>query len=160
MKCLIILTTALFPLSSAVLAENHSGGDATKGEKSFNRCKACHRIVGGDGEVIRKGGPSGPNLYGVIGRTAGTLDGAKYSKSLIAAGEAGLVWTEENLAEYLKNPKSFLRAELDDSSASTNMNFRIKKDGEHVASYLATFSQVETAGETDTDLSEESDTSD
>ena len=63
-------------------------GDVAKGEKAFKKCKACHMIVNGD-EVIFKGGKTGPNLYGIIGRSAGTAEDFKYCKSLAAAGEAG-----------------------------------------------------------------------
>ena len=111
-------------------------GDAAAGEKTFNKCKSCHMIVADDGTVIAKGGKTGPNLYGVIGRTAGTTD-FKYGKDIVAAGEAGLVWDTSNLAEYVVDPRDFLRTTLDDSKAKSRMSFRLKKGGEDVAAYLA-----------------------
>ena len=61
-----------------------------------------------------KGGRTGPNLYGVVGRQAGTQeDFDKYGDSIVAAGEAGLVWTEELIVEYAKDPKAFLQDYLD-----------------------------------------------
>ena len=57
-------------------------------------------VVSAEGEEIYKGGKTGPNLYGVIGRVAGSYDGYKYGKGLSAAQEEGFVWisTDNNLA--------------------------------------------------------------
>src|SRR5215216_1982623 len=76
--------------------------DAAKGEIVFKQCMACHRVGEGAKNLI------GPVLNGVIGRKAGTLAGFKYSALNQAAGEAGLVWSEELIYEYLPDPISFL----------------------------------------------------
>lgn len=47
----------------------------------------------------------GPNLYGVIGRTPGTLEGYKYSPAMIAFGETGAVWNAATLDSYLLAPR-------------------------------------------------------
>ncbi|MGI3168692.1 c-type cytochrome [Pseudooceanicola sp. C21-150M6] len=124
-------------LSTPALADSHSAGDAAKGEKDFARCKGCHMIASPE-ETLVPGGKLGPNLYGVIGRQAGSLD-FKYGADTVAAGEAGLIWTEELLAEYLENPKAFLAKVLDKGSAKSNMTYRHRKNPEDVAAYLATF---------------------
>jgi len=121
-------------------------GDVAKGEKLFKKCKACHMIVNGD-DVIFKGGKTGPNLYGIIGRTAGTYENFKYGKSIVAAGEGGLVWDEELIAKYVVDPKAFLKEHLDDGGAKSSMSFRLKKGGEDVAAYLASVSPVMEAAE-------------
>ena len=118
------------------LAGNAYAQDAAAGEKAFKSCKACHGIVNGD-EVIYKGGKTGPNLFGVIGRQAGSYEGFRYSKSLVAAGEAGLVWTEELLAEFIQDPKAFLRKYLDDPKAKSKMTFKARKGAEDIAAFLA-----------------------
>ena len=48
----------------------------------------------------------GPTLRGVVGRTAGSVPGYKYSK---ANRESGLTWDEETLLKYLAGPRKFLR---------------------------------------------------
>ncbi|MEP2639454.1 cytochrome C [Roseobacter sp.] len=111
-------------------------GDAAAGEKTFNQCKSCHMIVADDGTEVVKGGRTGPNLYGVIGRVAGSSD-FRYGDDIVAAGEAGLVWDETNLAEYAADPRSFLRTYLDDSKAKSRMAFKLRKGGADVAAYLA-----------------------
>ncbi|MEP1522846.1 c-type cytochrome [Ascidiaceihabitans sp.] len=128
-------TLAVLSLAAPAFADGHSTGDAEAGEKAFKKCKACHMISDGD-NVIYKGGKSGPNLYGVIGRQAGALEGYKYKDSIMAAGEAGLVWDEANLAEYVVDPKKFLQTYLDDKKAKSGMSFRLKKGGDDVAAYL------------------------
>ncbi|MFQ5624303.1 MAG: c-type cytochrome [Paracoccaceae bacterium] len=130
------LAAALCVAAAPVLAE----GDAAKGEKTFKKCKACHMIVNGD-DVIVKGGKVGPNLFGVIGRAAGSAEGYKFGKDMLAAGEAGLVWDEAQVAEYVKDPKKFLASYLDKSSVKTKMTFKLKKGGEDVAAYLASVAE-------------------
>lgn len=135
---------ALIAMSFAApaFADGHSTGDAEAGMKTFNKCKSCHMIVSDAGDEIVKGGRTGPNLFGIIGRTAGSAD-FKYGKDLVAAGEAGLVWDEANLAEYVVDPREFLRTYLDDSKAKSRMTYKLKKGGEDVAAYLASVGPAE-----------------
>jgi len=52
------------------------------------------------------------------------------------------------VAKYLQNPTDFLRTTLDDKKARSKMSFRMRKGGEDVAAYLATFSpEVEAAAD-------------
>ena len=134
----MIATAIIGRLAAPVLAD---GGDAEKGEKTFNKCKSCHAITTDSGEDIVKGGKTGPNLYGLPGRTAGTYDDFRYGDSIVAAGEAGLVWDEENFDKYVVDPRAFLREYLDDSSAKTKMTFKLKKGAEDVWAYLESVSE-------------------
>lgn len=131
------LAIAATLMAPTAFADGHGGdGDADKGEKTFKKCKACHKI----GEGAKNG--TGPHLNDVIGRTAGTLEDFKFSESMVAAGEAGLVWDAENMFEYLKDPKKYLQAFLDDKAAKSKMTLKLKKedDRKNVIAYVATFS--------------------
>jgi cytochrome c len=139
----IVATVIVGLLAFPALAE----GDAEKGKKAFNKCKACHTIVSDEGETIIKGGKTGPNLYGVVGRAAGAVEGFKYGKSLAAAGENGLVWDEETFVAYSKNPKDFLKEYLDDSKAKSKMSFKLKKGGEDVFAYLSSIAPAPAAAD-------------
>ncbi len=150
----LFLTT--FVASGALSTAAYASGDAAAGEDLFKRCKSCHGIADGD-EVIVRGGRTGPNLFGVIGRTAGTYDDFRFGDDMVAAGEAGLVWTEESLAEFVTDPTAYLRDVLDDSSARSKMTFKLRSGGEDIAAYLATFSPMT---ETESDEDEESEGSD
>ncbi|MCA0043125.1 cytochrome C [Celeribacter sp. ASW11-22] len=107
--------------------------DPEAGEKDFRKCKSCHVIADGD-NVIQKGGKTGPNLYGVVGRPVGHEDGFKYSDGMLAVGETGMVWTEELLTEYVADPTAFI--DTHGGSGRSKMTFKMK-DGANVIAYLA-----------------------
>ena len=79
-------------------APAYADGDAAAGEKVFKKCKTCHTLEAGKNRV-------GPTLAGVFGRTAGTLEGFKFSKVM---AESGVVWDETTIAEYVADPKGFM----------------------------------------------------
>ncbi|MDA5093535.1 cytochrome C [Aliiroseovarius sp. KMU-50] len=132
MKKALTSAALLFALATGAQAE----GDAAAGEKDFKKCKACHTVVSPEGEVIFKGGKTGPNLYGIVGRQIGGAEDFKYGASITALGETGAVWTEELLAAFIMDPKGFLKEQLDDSKAKTKMTFKWKKP-ENIIAYLA-----------------------
>ncbi len=134
-----------------LLAGGAQAGDPLKGESAFKRCRSCHAIVADDGTAIQKGGKTGPNLYGVLGRTVGSAEGFKYSKSMGAVAEAGLVWDEESLAGFVANPKAWLAEALGDKSAKSKMTFKLKKGAEDMAAYLAQHGAQVVEGEAETE---------
>ena len=69
MRHFLLATACLLGL---VPVATFAGGDPVRGEKLFRRCVACHAILK-DGKMLVKGGITGPNLYGVIGRVAGDI---------------------------------------------------------------------------------------
>ena len=129
----LVATAIIGLLAAPAFAE----GDATAGEKTFNKCKSCHSVTSDAGDVIVKGGKTGPNLWGIGNRAAGSVDGFKYSKDLVAAGEEGLAWNEENFVGFITNPKAFLRETTGNSKAKTKMAFKLKKGGEDIFAFLA-----------------------
>jgi len=96
-------------------------GDPVHGKIVFNRCAACHSITGEK--------RMGPPLNGVIGRTAGSTEGARYSDAM---RNAGLVWNDENLDRFLQAPRKFL--------AGTTMMISLPqaRDRADVIAYLKT----------------------
>ncbi len=130
--------TFLTAFAAAVLATtaHAQDGDVAAGEKEFNKCKSCHMIVADDGTEIVKGGRTGPNLYGVIGRQAGSLEDFNYGDDIVRAGEQGLVWDEEHFVTYVQDPKGFLVEYLDDKGARSKMSFRLRSGMEDVYAYL------------------------
>lgn len=100
------------------------------GEKVFRRCRACHQV----GEDAKN--RLGPHLNGVVGRTAGGLDGFDYSDAMVEKGAGGVVWSAETLDAFLADPK--------DVVPGTKMSFgglRSADDRAAVAAYLAQFPQ-------------------
>lgn len=124
-------------------------GDAEAGAQAFNQCQTCHVVENEDGEVLAgRTGRQGPNLYGVIGRQAGTYEDFRYRDSIVEAGEQGLVWDEENLVAYLQDPTSFLRETLDDPRARSGMSFRARNEemAQDIVAFLATFGPEDEEG--------------
>lgn len=138
MKLFSIITLGLGLAAAPLLADGHASGDAEAGEKVFKKCKACHMIVSDDDTVIMKGGKTGPNLFGLNERVAGSLEGFKYGKSIVAAGEAGLAWNEAEFVSYVADPKDYLKTKLDDKKAKSKMAFKLKKeeDAANVWAYI------------------------
>jgi len=103
--------------------------DIAAGEASFRKCTACHGV--GENASHRMG----PILNDVFGRTAGTQEGYGYSRAMIEAGEAGLVWTPQTMTAFLREPRAFI--------TGNKMSFvGVKNDEElaNVVAYLMTFS--------------------
>jgi cytochrome c len=76
--------------------------DVAEGANVFRRCAACHSV--GEGAANRMG----PVLNDIVGKPAGTVEGFNFSNAMKQAGEAGLVWTPETLAPFLRKPRDFM----------------------------------------------------
>ncbi len=120
------------------LAQPALAGDPVKGEAEFKKCKACHAIVGADGADIVKGGKTGPNLFGLIGKPVASQPDFAYGESIKAANAAGVIWDEAALAAYLPDPNGWLKEVTGDDKAKSKMTFKLTKGAEDVAAYLAT----------------------
>merc|ERR1740137_86937 len=84
------------------------GGKAaiTRGKKVFiQKCQQCHSYEEGKNK-------QGPSLFGLLGRTSGTVGGFNYSD---ANKDSGIVWSEEKFNEYITSPKKTM--------PGTKMNF-------------------------------------
>lgn len=127
---LIAIVAAALAFAGPALA-----GDAAKGEAEFKKCKSCHMIVGADGTEIVKGGKTGPNLYGVVGRAVASAPDFKYGDGILAVGAAGMVWDEALIAEYVVDPTAFIDSH--GGTGKSKMTFKLAKGGEDVAAYLA-----------------------
>lgn len=134
----------------ATSAPAFAAGDAAKGEAVFKQCQTCHIVADAEGKVLAgKAAKTGPNLYGVVGRTAGTYPEFKYGDDMLAAGAKGLVWDEVLMAEYLADPSAFLKKTLDDKGAKGKMQFKVKKaeDAQNVVAYIASLAPAPVADE-------------
>ena len=128
---------AILTAAFALFAGSALAGDAAVGEKEFAKCKSCHGITAADGTAIVKGGKTGPDLFGIVGRQIGAVEGFAYGDSLVAAGADGSVWDEASLAAFMTDPGAWLKEQTGDTAAKSKMTFKLRAKGEDVAAYLA-----------------------
>ncbi len=142
----------LTAIAFAGLAAPTFAQDIEAGAKTFNQCQTCHVVQNEAGETLAgKNAKTGPNLYGVIGRVAGSLEGFKYGAGIEELTAAGYVWTEADLAVYVQDPTAFLVEKTGDKKAKSKMMFKLKKeeDAKNVAAFLASLAPAADAAATD-----------
>ncbi len=94
-KYLLAAVTSTF---SMIMAPANAQGPPD-GERLYQqRCGSCHSIEPGQNRL-------GPHLSGVVGRTAGTVEGARYSPDM---QKSGIVWDDKTLDTYLDNPRAIV----------------------------------------------------
>ena len=145
----IAITAALVAAPFAAFAQDAPTGDAAAGEDAFSQCVTCHVVENEAGEVLAgRGAKTGPNLYGVAMRQAGTVEGFRYSDDMVAAGEGGLQWNEEAFVPYVQDPTGFLREVTDNRRARGKMTYKLRDEQEahDIWAYLVSLGP-EAAGE-------------
>jgi cytochrome c len=125
-RCALAAAALAFAFAGAAQAQMPAG-DATKGQDVFKKCTACHAVEEGKHKV-------GPSLHGVVGRQAGSTDFARY----VGLKGADIVWTEENLFEYLADPTAFVKSKT--QNPRSGMAYKLPKPEERadVIAYLKT----------------------
>ena len=80
---------------------SRADGDAAKGKAAFVRqCAICHTVdKGGDNRF-------GPNLFGILGRKAGTAAGFPYTNAFKT--RANWEWTEDALGGWMMFPSTMI----------------------------------------------------
>ena len=73
---------------------------AAEGAKVFKKCAACHSINEGGSNKI------GPALWGVLGRSVGSVPDYKYSKAMASYGKN---WSFEEMNGFLIKPKDWIK---------------------------------------------------
>lgn len=119
-----IATAGLVLSTGGAFAE----GDVAQGKEMFEfRCGGCH--------TVGQGTKNGPDLGNLIGRTAASMEGFKYSDAMLEAKAKGVVWDIDTLGKFITKPRSIVNG--------SNMAFtglREPADVANVIAYLATFS--------------------
>jgi len=94
-----LLCGVLILLPLAVSAPVRAAGDPAQGARAFSaECSDCHSVRPGKNK-------KGPSLFGVVGRTAGTVADMRYSKAMRAVK---FVWTPDRLDAYIAHPKAIV----------------------------------------------------
>jgi cytochrome c len=72
--------------------------DPARGQAEFRKCSACHDAAKDGSDKL------GPNLWNVVGNAKAARPAFRYSAALKARGG---IWSYEELASYLNNPRTF-----------------------------------------------------
>ncbi|WP_232474691.1 c-type cytochrome [Neoroseomonas rubea] len=94
------LMVTMVVAAAAALPSVASAQDAAAGQRVFNQCRACHTPDQGGRNGV------GPNLWGIVGRPAASIEGFRYSANMRELAAGGLTWTEDRLRPYITNPKA------------------------------------------------------
>lgn len=97
---LTAIATLTITLVAIFAAAPAGAQDTAAGQRVFGQCRACHTVEQGGRNGV------GPNLHGLFGRAAGSLDGFRYSAPMREKGAGGLVWNAETLSPYIENPRA------------------------------------------------------
>jgi cytochrome c len=112
----------LLVLTFALAAPAFAAGDEQNGKVIYAQCAACHSLEPGTDAI-------GPNLKGIIGRKAGSVDGYVYSPPM---RRSSVTWTAETLDGFLIDPQAVV--------PGTKMPFSglpTAKDREDLIAYLS-----------------------
>ena len=110
--------------ASFAAAETPSTGDAVRGAAVFKaQCSACHLATAKDPA------PIGPQLYGLLGRKAGSWGHFKYTDAM---RKSGLTWNAKLLDQYLENPYAVV------PGAAMGLLVPVENNRAEVIAYLAT----------------------
>ena len=93
-------STVILLAATSALAAGAAHADAKRGEKLFEECRACHAVERGVNGV-------GPDLHGVFGRRAATLDDFRFSPAL---KKSGITWTVQTMDAYVVDPQKAVPA--------------------------------------------------
>jgi cytochrome c len=91
------VVVATIAMALSISAAN--AADIKKGQKVFKKCKACHTLKAGGKNKI------GPNLHGIVGSKAASVEGFKYSAAMKASG---IVWDAATLDKFLTKPRKLV----------------------------------------------------
>jgi cytochrome c len=104
---------------------SRAAGDADKGKAAFTRqCAICHTIEKGDPNRL------GPNLSGIVGKKAGSVEGFDYSRPFKAAAKWD--WNEDALGSWIMFPGVMVPG-----TAMAIFQGVAEKDRDDIVAYLA-----------------------
>lgn len=95
-KCVSSLALVLFASTISLSCAQEMSPEK---RQFVNACGVCHAAE--PGAAPRQG----PNMFGIVGRPAGTVEGFKYTDALKSSG---FVWDEPTLDKWITDAKAML----------------------------------------------------
>lgn len=125
----LVIAAAALPL--VALASPALANDPAAGQRVFAQCRACHQV----GETARNA--VGPQLNGLFGREAGSVEGYSYSQAFASLDKT---WDKENFAVYIRNPRQV--------TPGTKMVFAGLRNDQQISDLIAYLDQFNADGTT------------
>ena len=122
----LVIGTIVF---GVIASQGARAQDAAAGEKVFLQCRACHQV----GPTAKNA--VGPELNGLIGRKAGSVEGYAYSPANKASG---LTWDEATFRDYIHDPRAKV--------PGTKMAYAGLKDDKKIDDLIAYLKQFDSTG--------------
>lgn len=97
--CGLLAALAAGSVAADEFDQRLAAANPKRGQLLYMQCKACHDVEPGLPHKV------GPNLNGVLGRTAGTAPGFKYTDAM---AKSGIAWTPQTLDIFLKQPGAMI----------------------------------------------------
>ena len=107
-----------------------SKATADSGKRKASICSTCHSF--GKGEASK---PTGPNLWGIVGRVHAEDKDFSYSDANKELGAKGVKWTYDEIFDFIKNPKAHMPG-----TKMTYIGMAKAEDRAAVLAYLRTLS--------------------
>ena len=115
----------------ALVSSPASAADAAHGAQIFKgTCGVCH-LAQPHPAVSDLAMRIGPNLWGVVGRKAGTTQHFRYSPAM---RQSGIVWTPDKLRPYIHEPQKTIP-----NIRMSFLGLKNMRDVDDVIAYLQTF---------------------
>jgi cytochrome c len=111
MRELLLVVLSFFALP--FLMDTAYAQDVAAGKHLFDVCAPCHATDQTNG--------AGPALFGVVGRTSGSVPGFRYSRAM---KNAHLLWNANTLDEYIAAPQKVVPGNLMPFSGIANPSDR------------------------------------
>jgi cytochrome c len=116
-------------LVGLLAATSGQAQDIAAGERVYTQCRAFHQV----GETAKN--IIGPELNGLFGRKAGSVEGFSYSP---ANKNSGLTWDEATFRDYIKDPRAKM--------PGTKMVYAGLKDEQRITDLIAYLKQFDASG--------------
>jgi len=106
----------------------YTPAEIERGRVVYRQCAACHSIG------KHKTTSIGPELDGIVGRRAASIESFAFSSAFKKAGEEGLVWTADLLDRFLRRPSRMIEGNTMAFAGITSA-----KDRQALIAYLSRF---------------------
>lgn len=89
----------IFAIVAGMVTPHPASAQQAEGERLFRqRCAGCHSLNAGENRT-------GPHLAALMGRAAGSVEGARYSDAMSASS---VIWSAETLDTFLAAPRQLV----------------------------------------------------